>query len=114
MGDSTVAVDISDAEFESKVIEASKDKPVAVDFWATWCGPCVALAPTLDKVVEDLDGKIALVKVNVDENPESAGKFMVRSIPAVKIFKNGEIVGEFIGALSAGDIKKHFEEAIGS
>jgi thioredoxin len=106
-------VDITDAEFETKVIEASKTKPVAVDFWATWCGPCRALAPVLDKVVKELGNKIELVKVNIDENPEAAGRYMVRSIPAVKIFKDGNLVGEFIGALPAGDVKKHFEEAIG-
>lgn len=113
MGDSTVAVDISDAEFDAKVLEASKTTPVAVDFWATWCAPCRALAPTLDQVVQEMDGKISLVKINIDENPASAERYMVRSIPAVKIFKNGELAGEFIGALTAGDVKKQFEDAIG-
>jgi putative thioredoxin len=91
-------IDVNDSEFEEKVINQSKTIPVLVDFWATWCGPCMMLKPVLEKIAQDLGESIILAKVNVEKNQENAMKYSVMSIPAVKLFKNGQIVDEFTGA----------------
>jgi len=92
------AVDVTDATFESDVIEKSKDVPVVVDLWAPWCGPCNTLGPIIEKVVDDADGKVVLVKVNIDENPAISRAFKVQSIPAVYALKDGAVVDGFMGA----------------
>lgn len=91
-------IDVNDSEFEEKVINQSKTIPVLVDFWASWCGPCMMLKPVLEKIAQDLGESIILAKVNVEKNQENAMKYSVMSIPAVKLFKNGQIVDEFTGA----------------
>lgn len=91
-------IDVNDSEFEEKVINQSKTIPVLVDFWATWCGPCMMLKPVLEKIAQDLGESIILAKINVEKNQENAMKYSVMSIPAVKLFKNGQIVDEFTGA----------------
>lgn len=91
-------IDVNDSEFEEKVINQSKTIPVLVDFWATWCGPCMMLKPVLEKIAQDLGESIILAKVNVEKNQENAMKYSVMSIPAVKLFKKGQIVDEFTGA----------------
>lgn len=91
---------ISTAEFPSVVIEASRQQPVLVDFWAPWCGPCQALGPTLEKAATEFDGQISIVKLNTDEEPQIAAQFGIRSIPAVKLFQGGQVVAEFVGAQS--------------
>ena len=91
-------IDVHDSEFEEKVINQSKTIPVLVDFWATWCGPCMMLKPVLEKIAQDLGESIILAKVNVEKNQENAMKYSVMSIPAVKLFKNGQIIDEFNGA----------------
>ena len=93
-----LVTDSSDATFLADVVEASKDVPVIVDFWAPWCGPCKQLLPRLERLVVAAEGKVKLVKINTQENPEVAGKLGVRSIPAVYGFKNGEPVDAFMGA----------------
>jgi thioredoxin len=90
-------MDVSEQTFEQDVVEASKSGPVVVDFWAPWCGPCHALAPVLEGAVAEREG-LTLVKVNVDENQALAGRYDVRGIPAVKAFRNGAVVSEFVGA----------------
>lgn len=85
-------------DFERDVIERSAELPVVVDFWADWCGPCKMLAPILEREVEDRAGKVELVKVNTDEQQELALRFGIRGIPAVKAFRNGQVVSEFVGA----------------
>ena len=101
-----VIKDGSTATFMADVIEASRETPVIVDFWAPWCGPCKQLGPALEKVVTDAAGAVRLVKINVDENHELAGQLRVQSIPAVFAFKNGQPVDGFAGALPESQIRQ--------
>jgi len=87
--------------FEQEVINS--DKPVMVDFWAQWCGPCRMVAPIMDELAEEFDGKAKVGKVNVDEQGELAAKFRIMSIPTVMVFKNGEMVDKVVGARSKAD-----------
>ena len=99
-------------DFQSDVIEASKTTPVLVDFWAEWCGPCVYLSPTLEKLAEKAGDSWTLLKVNTESQPELAAEYGIRSIPNVKLFVNGEMSGEFIGALPEEEIKRWLESNI--
>lgn len=103
---------VTDANFEKEVIEKSKTTPVLVDFWASWCGPCMMLKPTLEKIAKELDGKFILAKAATDENQNAASKFGVMSIPAVKLFKDGEIVDEFVGAQPEAIIKQWLSQKL--
>ena len=93
-----MAIDVTDATFESEVIGRSSDAAVVVDLWAPWCGPCRQLGPILEKVIDATAGKVVLVKVNVDENPSISQAFRVQSIPAVYALKDGRVVDGFVGA----------------
>ncbi|MGA2036679.1 MAG: thioredoxin domain-containing protein, partial [Acidimicrobiales bacterium] len=93
-------IDVTDATFETEVIERSDRVPVVVDLWAPWCGPCRTLGPILEKVVADTDGAVELVKVNVDENPRISATFGVQSIPAVYALRNRQVVDGFVGAIA--------------
>ncbi|GAB3400341.1 MULTISPECIES: thioredoxin [Schumannella] len=90
------AKDVTDATFADEVL--ASDKPIMVDFWAEWCGPCRAVSPILDKIAEEHADKLSIVKIDVDNNPETAMKYGITSIPAMKVFKNGEVVKTVIGA----------------
>lgn len=105
--------DSTDQAFMADVIEASKEAPVLVDFWAPWCGPCKSLTPVLEKVVNDQQGKVKLVKVNIDENPGIAGQLGVRSIPAVFAFDKGKPVDAFQGALPEGQLRDFVAKILG-
>lgn len=87
---------VTDATFEAEVL--GSDKPIMVDFWAEWCGPCRAVSPILDKIAEENADKLAIVKLDVDANPETAMKYGITSIPAMYVFKGGEVVKRVIGA----------------
>ena len=88
---------INDADFETTVVQS--DIPVLVDFWAPWCGPCKMIAPILDEIAPEFEGKAKIVKINVDDNQLVAGQFGVRSIPTLLLFKNGQLVATQVGAL---------------
>jgi len=89
---------ISDADFENEVLKS--DEPVMVDFWAEWCGPCKALSPIVDEVANEVAGKMKVVKVNIDENPNAPTKYGVRGIPTLMVFKGGELVDTKVGGMS--------------
>ncbi len=93
---------VSDASFDSDVINS--DRPVLVDFWAEWCGPCKGIAPILDEASKDYDGRLQIAKLNVDDNPRTPMKFNVRGIPTLILFKNGQAEGQKIGAVRKSDV----------
>jgi thioredoxin len=99
-----MATEVTNDTWDSEVV--SSDTPVLVDFWAEWCGPCHAVAPVLDKIVEERQGDLKLVKVNIDEQPELAGKFGVASIPTMILFKDGEPAAAAIGAQPKSSLER--------
>jgi thioredoxin 1 len=98
----------TDGNFEAAVLKAGT--PVLVDFWAEWCAPCKRLAPTIDALASDFAGKVAVGKLNVDDNPNTAFKFQIRGIPAVLLFKGGEVVESVVGLAPKEDLKKAIEK----
>ncbi len=107
-------MDVSERDFEARVIERSREVPVLVDFWAAWCGPCRTLTPALEKAVAAREGAVELVKVDVDHEQTLAAAFGVRGIPAVKAFKNGQIASEFTGAIPPAKIEEFLDGLVPS
>ena len=102
-----MALEITDANFQEVVLNS--DKPVLVDFWATWCGPCRTVGPIVDELATDLEGKAIVGKVNVDDNSETPQTYGIRSIPALLIFKNGEVVDKLVGAVPKSQLLEILE-----
>jgi thioredoxin 1 len=105
-------VHTTDAKFEADVIKSNM--PVLVDFWAEWCGPCHAIAPLIDQVATNYQGRLRVVKVNVDENPIAAQKFNVRSIPTLLLFKGGAVAAQQVGALSRAQLEGFLNARLGA
>lgn len=101
---------LNDTSFETEVIKS--DKPVLVDFWATWCAPCKAIAPTIDAIAEEYDGQIKVGKVNVDDSPATPGKYGVRGIPTIILFKDGKVVDQVVGAVPKAQLEALIKKAL--
>lgn len=105
-----MTIQVTDATFEQEVLNS--DVPVLLDFWAPWCGPCRMIAPILDELADEFAGKAKVVKVNVDDNPETAAKFGIRSIPTLLVFKNGEVVATQVGGVPKSQLASLIEQAL--
>jgi thioredoxin 1 len=103
-------VKVTDESFKTDVIGASV--PVVVDFWAEWCGPCRMIGPSLEEIAKEMDGKIMIAKINVDENPGISSEFGIRSIPTLMLFKDGKLSAQKVGAAPKGELKRWISEAI--
>ena len=103
-------LNISSDDFKSKVVE--EKKPVLVDFWAPWCGPCKAIAPLIDEISQDYQDKITVVKVNVDQSSDIASEYGVRGIPTLLLFKNGNVSGSMVGAVTKDKIKEFLDQHV--
>ena len=103
-------MNVTDASFEADVLKATG--PVLVDFWAEWCGPCRQIAPALEELAKDMDGKITIAKVNIDENPATPGKYGVRGIPTLMIFRDGQVAATKVGALQKSKLYEWVEQSL--
>ena len=102
--------EVTDATFEQEVLKAPR--PVLVDFWAPWCGPCRMVAPIVEELAEEYDGKVNFVKLNTDDNPVTASRYGIRSIPTLLVFQGGEPVGQIIGFRPKSDLRRRLDAVI--
>ena len=107
---SEITVKGTDDTFESEVLSASG--PVLVDYWAEWCGPCKQIAPMLDEIADEYEGKLTIAKLNVDDNPETPPRYGIRGIPTLMLFKDGEVAGTKVGAVSKGQLAEFIDQPI--
>ena len=103
-------IKVTDSSFQDDVLSAAV--PVVVDFWAEWCGPCKMIGPSLEEIAKELEGKVKIAKVNVDENPGIAGQLGIRSIPTLMLYKDGKVASQKVGAAPKGELKKWIDAAI--
>lgn len=108
MGENTI--NVSDSNFESMVLKS--DVPALVDFWASWCAPCKAIAPIVDEMAAAYSGKVRVAKMNVDDNPSTPGRYGVRGIPTLILFKDGKVVDQLVGAVPKDQVKELIEKAL--
>ena len=101
---------VTDTSFDSDVLKA--EGAILVDFWAEWCGPCKQIAPALEELSQELGGKVTITKVNIDDNPQTPGKYGVRGIPTLMIFKNGQVAATKVGALPKSKLKEWIESVV--
>jgi len=105
------ALPLNDADFSKEVAESTM--PVLVDFWATWCGPCQTMGPIVDNIADEYDGKVKVMKCNVDSNPLTPSKFGIRGIPTLLLFNKGEVVDRIVGAVPKGQVDTLLKKALG-
>ena len=106
----STAMKVTDASFDADVLKSAD--PVVVDFWAEWCGPCRMIAPSLDQIAVEMAGKVKIVKLNIDEDPNVASKLGIRSIPTLMVFKDGKLAATKVGAAAKGDLQKWISASI--
>ncbi len=107
-------IDVTDATFDSDVLERSKQLPVVVDFWADWCGPCKMLGPIIERAAASREGDVVLAKLDTDANQQTAARYRIQGIPAVKAFKDGQVVSEFVGAQGPQQVERFFDALVPS